>query len=414
MSTLIICLLPPVPGAVHGTAASYDYVVTNDGRAASAHSSAPLMLLPTLARGAEVVAVVPVTMLSWHQVDVPKGVGMASPRLRVLLENLLEDRLLDEPDQVHLAAAPGAAAGSAVWVAACDRPWLRAQLHALESAGRPASRIVPEFSPDAGPLQLHVIGGEAAAQLIATGGAVGGVKCLPFSAAALGLLPLSEAPAGEVFVFAEPVHAAHAERLLQRKTALLTRTQRWLDAARSPWDLAQFELASSGRTRTVKRLSGVGRDLWHSSAWKPTRWGLGLLLVANLAGLNVWAWQTQSALQTQRMAVQDALLQTFPQIKLVVDAPLQMQRQLAVLRQATGTSSPRDLEAMLSAVGSVVPAERSADGIDFAAGEARFKGLKLQPGDITAMTAQLKTLGYFSRLDGDALMLRAEGVVTTP
>lgn len=421
MSTLIICLPPLLPGALPGAAAAYDYAVTPDGRTATVHASAPAALLPTVLRGGETVAVVPVAMLSWHRVEIPKGVGMASPRVRVILESLLEDRLLDDADQLHLALAPGAVAGTAAWVAACDKRWLRTHLQALEAAGRPVGRIVPEFSPDAGPLQLHILGDEGEPQIVATGGPVEGVQTLPFSASAIGLLPLPSAtlvasglldgdPAeADVSIFAEPLHAAQAERLLQRKVGLLTSTQRWLDAARSPWDLAQFELLSSSRTRTVKRLSGVGRDLWQSSAWKPARWGALLLLVANLGGLNVWALKEQSALQRQRAAVQGVLTQTFPQIKLVVDAPVQMERQVAALRQATGASSGRDLEAMLGALAAALPPDRSADGIEFAAGEARFKGLKLQGADTSALVAQLKAQGYIARIESDVLALRPAG-----
>lgn len=423
MSTLIICLPPLVSGALPGAAAAYDYAVTSDGRTATVQASAPLALLPAVARGGEIVAVVPVAMLSWHRVEIPKGVGMGSPRVRVILESLLEDRLLDEADQLHLALAPDAAAGAATWVAACDKRWLRAHLQALEAAGRPIGRIVPEFSPVAGPLQLHVLGDADTPQMVATGGAVAGVQYLPFSAAAMSLLPLpsvlsvpgvvmedNDADAGaDMLVFAEPIHAAQAEHLLQRKVGLLTRPQRWLDASRSPWDLAQLELLSSGRTRTVKRLSGVGRDLWQSSAWKPARWGMLLLLLANLVGLNVWAWKEQSALARQRAAMVSTLTQTFPQVKVVVDAPVQMERQVAALRQATGVSSGRDLEAMLAALVTALPSDRSADGIEFVAGEARFKGLKLQGADTAPLVAQLKALGYIARVESDVLSLRAVG-----
>ena len=423
MSTLIICLPPLVSGALPGAAAAYDYAVTSDGRTATVQASAPLALLPAVARGSEIVAVVPVAMLSWHRVEIPKGVGMGSPRVRVILESLLEDRLLDEADQLHLALAPDAAAGAATWVAACDKRWLRAHLQALEAAGRPVGRIVPEFSPVAGPLQLHVLGDADTPQMVATGGAVVGVQYLPFLAAAMSLLPLpsvSSMPGvvmedndvdaeADMLVFAEPIHAAQAEHLLQRKVGLLTRPQRWLDASRSPWDLAQLELLSSGRTRTVKRLSGVGRDLWQSSAWKPARWGMLLLLLANLVGLNVWAWKEQSALARQRAAMVSTLTQTFPQVKVVVDAPVQMERQVAALRQATGVSSGRDLEAMLAALVTALPSDRSADGIEFVAGEARFKGLKLQGADTAPLVAQLKALGYIARVESDVLSLRAVG-----
>lgn len=421
MSTLIICLPALVPGALPGTAPSYDYVVTSDGRAVTVHSSAPPGLLPAAARGGETVAVVPAAMLSWHRVDIPKGVAMASPRVRVVLDSLLEDRLLDEPDQLHLAVAPGAAAGSSVWVAACDKRWLRTHLQALEAAGRPVSRVVPEFSPDAGPLQLHVMGSEDAPQLVATGEVAGGLKCLPLSVAALTLLSAStlnnasnlsgdDAAQDEVAVFAEPAHVALAEHLIQRKVSLLTRPQRWLDAARSPWDLAQFDMSSTGRSRTVKRLSGVGRDLWQSSAWKPARWGLVVVLLAHLVGLNAWAWKEQSALKAQRAVIETALTTTFPQVKVVVDAPLQMERQVAVLRQSTGASSGRDLEAMLAALGAVLPPaamSQKVSAIEFAAGEVRLKGLSLEAADLATLAAPLKSQGYLLRLESDMLIMQA-------
>ncbi len=419
MSTLIICLPALAPGALPGTASSYDYVVTSDGRAAMSQSSAPAGLLPAPVRGGEAVAVVPAVMLSWHRVDIPKGVGLASPRIRMVLDSLLEDRLLDEPEQLHLALAPGAAAGLPTWVAACDKRWLRTHLQALEAAGRPVSRVVPEFSPDAGPLQFHVIGSEEAPQLVATGEVVGGLKCLPLSGAALSLLSastllsVSDLPAdgdaqGEVPVFAEPAHVAVAEHLMQRKVSLLTRPQRWLDAARSPWDLAQFDLSSTGRSRTVKRLSGAGRDLWRSAVWKPARWGLVVLLLAHLVGLNAWAWKEQSALKAQRAAIEGALTKTFPQVRVVVDAPLQMERQVAVLRQSTGASSGRDLEAMLAALGAALPTTQKASAIEFAAGEVRLKGLNLEPAELALLAAQLKGQNYQARQESDALVVQAQ------
>jgi general secretion pathway protein L len=199
-----------------------------------------------------------------------------------------------------------------------------------------------------------------------------------------------------------------AEHLMQRSVSLLTRPQRWLDAARSPWDLAQFDLASSGRSRTVKRLSGAGLDLWRSSVWKPARWGLGVLLLAHLVGLNAWAWKEQSALKAQRAAIGGALTTTFPQVKLVVDAPLQMERQVAVLRQSTGASSGRDFETMLAALGAALPVSEKASAIDYAAGEVQLKGLRLEAADLTTVVTQLKSQGYQVRLESDVLVMQPQ------
>ena len=406
MSTLIICL----PPAGYSAVVSYDYAVTTDGRMLSDHASAPPALLPAARRGSEVVAVVPASVLSWHAVQLPQGMGPGSPRLRAVLDNLLEEKLLDEPAQLHLALAPRSDSSGIWWVAACDKAWLREHLQALESAGCPVSRLVPEFEPETGALQWHVIGEPDLPQLLVMGTGTNGVLRLPLSAAALALVPHTGAdPEAEVVVQAEPALAALAEQLLQRPVNLLTRSERWLDAAQSAWDLAQFDLVNSSRTRTFKRLSGLFQELLQAPAWRPARWGAALLLLVNLIGLNAWAWNEQSMLQTQRRAVQATLMQTFPQVKVVVDAPLQMEREVAALRQATGAASGRDLEAILTAVGRTVPADRTASGIDYSAGQARIKGLRLSSLEASGVSDRLTGQGYSMRLDGDTAVVKQSG-----
>ena len=403
MRTLIVCF----PSTASSSTTSYDYSLTADGRTLLDHGSVPPDLLPSAERGSEVVAVVSAGQLSWHSVELPRGIGAGSPRLRAVLENLLEERLLDDPGQLHLALAPGTTSSGPVWVAVCDRAWLRSHLQALEAAHCPVTRIVPEFEPETGPLQLLVIGEPDLPQLLATGEALGSVMRLPLSAAGLALLP-AIADDQDLQVLAEPGVAALAEQLLQRKVSLLTRPQRWLDAAGSSWDLAQFDLASSSRSRTFKRLSGIGREWLQSPVWRPARWGVVLLLAANLLGLNAWAWKEQSALRSGRAAAQAMLTQTFPQIKVVVDAPLQMEREVAALRQATGASSGRDLETMLAAVGSALPADRAAGAIEFSAGEARIRGLRLSAQEGSALAIRLKSQGFTARLEGDVLTVKQD------
>ena len=410
MNTLVV-YLPPTEAE---TTLAYDYALSEDGRTASDHACVPPSLLPAAARGGEVVAVVPVTLLSWHSVDLPKGIGAGSARLRPVLEGLLEDRLLDDAAQMHLALAPAASAGGgSIWVAACDKAWLRSHLLALEAAGRRVARVVPEFAPDIGPLSVHAISDANLPQLVVTGAGAEGVMRLPLTPAALALVPTA-ADAENILIFAEPAVAELAEQLLQRKVALATRLQRWLQAARSPWDLAQFDLASSSRSRTVKHLTGLGRRLLQAPAGRPARWGLVLLLIVNLAGLNVWSWQVQNTLKAQRAAIAATLTQTFPQVKLVVDAPLQMERELALLRRASGAATSRDLEPILAALATVARADLSLGAIEFMAGEARFKGLQLQVPEASQMAEKLLRLGYAARQEGDTFFVKQVAVEGGP
>ena len=165
---------------------------------------------------------------------------------------------------------------------------------------------------------------------------------------------------------------------------------------------------SSSRTRTVKRLSGIGRELLRSPGWRPARWGIAALLLANLVGLNAWAWREQSALDATRASLRTLLTQAFPQVRVVVDAPVQMEREVAALRQATGAASERDLETMLAAAGASLPAGRVPGSIEFAAGEAKLKGLQLSPQESSSLSLQLKNMGYAARVEGETAIIRPD------
>ena len=402
MKTLAVYL--PVGAA--GATLVYDYALIADGHNLIDHASVSAALLPTTARASEVVAVVPVELLSWHRVELPKGIATGSAKLRPVLDGLLEDRLLDETTQLHLALGPAAGPGGGpVWVAACDKTWLHGHLQALETAQRRVSRVVPEFAPNTGILRMHVISDAGLAQLVMTGGHSAGVMRLPLTPTALALIPNIE-DGEEILIFAEPEVIELAETLLERKVELITRPQRWLEATRSSWDLAQFDLASSSRLRAVKRLTMFAQDLLHAPAGRPARWGVAVFVAIQLAGLNIWSWQIQNNLQARRTAISTTLTQTFPQIKLVVDAPLQMERELVVLRQTSGTLSGRDLEPVLAALASAASADLSINAIEFTAGETRLKGMQLGAPEASRILEQLKRQGYTARQDGDTFFVQ--------
>jgi general secretion pathway protein L len=146
----------------------------------------------------------------------------------------------------------------------------------------------------------------------------------------------------------------------------------------------------------------------HAPLWRPARWGLALLLVANLVGLNAWAWRTQAELKERRAQVQAMLTDTFPHVKVVVDAPAQMAREVAALRQASGAASPRDLEPMLDALAQVNAASSVPDAIDYAGGELRVKGVSVASSALTDTNQRLKPLGYRAQTETGALVLRQE------
>ena len=430
MATLIITLPVELPlGNAQSASAQFDYVLSPDGRTVAGHSRVTAALLPAVPNG-EVVAIVPVQALSWHSVQLPRGTlpkltklaknflsESASPRLRAILQGLLEERLLDDPAQLHFALAPGARDDVPVWVAACDRAWLRTALQTLEQAGRPVARIVPEFAPLSSPVSmtagadvaeaerstaLHVIGTPESAHIVFANS--NGVTVLPLSPTGVALAAWPQ----DAAIVAEPAVAAQAESFFKRPVGLQQSAQRWLAAAQSNWELAQFDLVNSGRTRTWKWAAGVLKSFWQTPRWRPARWAIGLLAAVNLLGVNAWAWKERNSLDEKRLAVREVLTRTFPGVKVVVDAPVQMARELAVLRQATGGASNGDFETMLTSFGALALVDKAPSAIEYLANETRFRGLGLEPSQVAEAAVKLKSQGYAVRADGDSLLVKPE------
>jgi len=398
MSALIV-VLPPHPVT---PATEFAYVVTNDGATVARSGATQASALPAPTRaGSEVVAIVPATMLSWHRVELPKGTTARSPRLRAVLDGLLEEKLLDEPEGLHFAVQPHLRAEAPAWVAICNREWLRGALRVIEEAGRPAARIVPEFAPRDEPA-LYAMGDPEDAMLVAA--TSDGVAALPLTPAALALLPsLPE----DTACVAEPAVAALAEQVLQHRPVLQPSAERWLRSAQSEWDLAQFDLSSSGQA--MKRFGALWGDVLASPQWRPARWGAIALVVLNLVGLNAWAWRERSELEGKRDAMRRALTETFPSVKIVVDAPVQMEREIAALRQSTGATTGRDLEAMLGEIALALPQPRTPSNIDYANGELRLRGTGLTGDDGRSLSSTLKAHGYNVTNNADTLVVTREG-----
>jgi general secretion pathway protein L len=391
MTTLIVTL----PSEPSDAATLYDYVLSPDGNSVSEQSRAPLALLPLADKaGSEVVALVAARHLSWHQVQLPKGtLGRrvfqegGGLRVRAVLEGLLEERLLDDTSQLHFALEPQPAADAPVWVAVCDRAWLRAALQALEQSGHPVSRIVPEFAPDS-------------AQMVCA--ARGGVTLWPVSPATVALLNW---PTDQLIV-AEPTVAALAEQLFKRNVSLQQSAQRQLLAAQSAWDLAQFDFANSNRARTWKRWQAALSALLQTPRWRAARVGLLALLAVNLVGLNAWAWKEKSQINGQRLAIRAVLTDTFPNVRVVVDAPVQMAKEVAALAHASGLPSDRDLDRMASAFVAAAPVNKPLLAIEFVAGELRMKGLALSPQELASVSLNLKPQGYSASIEADAVVIK--------
>ena len=390
---MLIIYLPP---AAQG---QWDYVISSDGVTVNHVSQAPANRLP--AGHGEVVAVLPWQMLSWHKVQLPPGTGS---RKTAVLHSLLEESLLQDPQDNLLVTAPGSASvlrqGGSTLVAVCNKAWLRQALAPLQAAGLQVQRLLPEFTPVAADQTARLF-------LLNNNGRTGAVLC---DAASVWLLPSPAMPvlhmAGEVQVLAEPAAVSDSERWSTQAPRILTTAQRLLLATQSGWDLAQDEWAQNRRLRGWRRLQQGLRQLWFAPSWRSARRGLLALVLVQLMGLNVWAWQEESQWAQRQQNLVQIFRQTFPAVTTVIDPVQQMRRELQRLRQQAGQLDNSDLESMLLALAEHWPAGAAAETVDYQRGELRLGGLS--EASVQALAAvPWSTHHYQWQMQGRVAVLRS-------
>jgi len=408
MAILILTL----PAQALKSATQLDYVISRDGVALDTQSSAPWSLLPASARAAQasqVVLVLPVERVSWHRVQLPPGAAR-STRLRAVLEGLVEEQLLDEVADLHLALQSPLPTQGPVWLAACDKAWLLDCVREVEQAGLYISALVPELAPPA----LSAASADAMAQLYALDSAQGpqwvhsssaGLTRWPMQAQALAALQPSE----DLPVWAEPAVATQAEALLGRPLFLQTSAQRALLASQGPWDLAQFGIVASRGGRSVRRFAQGWHQFSSAPRWRPVRWGLWALVLVQVLGLNLYAYQQKAAVNHERRAMQAAFTNTFPKVQVVVDAPVQMQREVDQLRQRSGQLAQEDAEVMLSALMQAANFPAAPIGLHYQSGELKLEGLQLSSTALADLTRAMQARGYQLQAQGATLSMRARG-----
>ncbi|MDT7837596.1 type II secretion system protein GspL [Aquabacterium sp. OR-4] len=438
----LVILLPlrprdgaPADAAVAGPAgaAEYAWALSADGLSLTRHGRSAPADLPA---ADSVVAVLAAPDVAWHHPKLPKA---PAARLRAALGGLLEDQLLEDDETVHLAVAPGASAGAPAWVAALNKPWLQAQLATLAAAGRVVGRVVPAHWPreaeaatdgadstDTAPPQAHVFAAHvfaaqayaadglaadaAPATLAGTGVATpetlawlacheaGTPLCLPL-AGSLANAWLTQARTRGLQLSATPAAVTLAEHALAQAggggapaVAVLSEAEQALAALRSGWQLLQFDLAPRHRGL---RAAGELWQLWRGPAWRPARLGLAALLGVQLLGLNAWAWQQRQALAEQRASADSLLRSAHPQVRAILDAPVQMRRETELLRERAGVAGDGDLETLLAATAAAWPdGAAPASQLRFEPGRLSLAAPGLAPPQLAQLRQRLQLTGW--------------------
>ena len=388
-----------------GSHTNYTYVLSRDGMTVDRVGRCAASLLP---KAQQVVAVLADTDVAWHRIVLPKA---PAARLAVALSGVLEEALLDDAENSHLALAPDAAAGQTTWVAAINRPWLNAHLAELEKNQNTVDRVVPSSWPDT-PAMGHfsltkdaeLEDSEGNTQVQLTWSHPQGVAVLPLSGGlSKTLLPSSSHT--DMRWSATAAAATQAERWLGGPVTVLTSEQRGLQAARTLWNLRQFDLTPS------RRGSRWLLDAWRTvlrPQWRPARFGLAAFFLVQLLGLNLWANHLNNRLQEQRRQLTTVLQAEFPQVRAVLNAPLQMESEVQRLRLRAGQTSSSDLEPLLVAAASGWPSDRSpAQDLSYSAGQLNLAASGWSPAHIDQFTNALRAGGWLVQPQESKLVVRA-------
>lgn len=348
---------------------------------------------------AECVVIVPAEGISWHAATLPVGMKLrGDARLQAVLQNQLEESLLSDISQAHVALAADAKPGVASIAAVCDQHWLSAWLRALEAAKLKVSRVLPEVSPEMLEAEGFCVAHGHGTWVTAMRNGLPLTMALAPEAAML-LPPMTyRALAGAYKEAVQSFGAEHAELINEDVYVEML--------LRSRWDLAQHQLSMTPLERLRRKGKAFFEELLHAREWRATRFGLYALSLTCVVGLNVSAFMHQRALEKKEALVVQVAQQTFPQLRVILDAPLQMQRELQNLHVAAGILAPQDFQPMLAAAGAALQSQGGRPtSMEYTGAALLLSGL---PKDaVTTLEQRLKVGGYVAAQEGQAVRIQA-------
>ncbi|MDD4885694.1 MAG: type II secretion system protein GspL [Thiomonas sp.] len=390
MQTLVL-RLPPL-AAPHPLPALEYVLLSADGKLQS-KGREQATLLP---RGRRVVVVVDALDASVLSVALP---SMPASRMQAALSGTLEDRLLQDAGQLHLAVGPQSEDGATTLACAVQKDALQQAIADLAQAGQEPQQIVPEAAllapgdallqtSDQGPRLLwRDLQGEAA--------------CLPLilaaDAAAPQALPLPVTPE-HLWVQDQAQPQLSWLDLPPELTPATINDAGWMArAAQSPWNLRQFDLAP--KHAFSRGWSGLMEQL-ATPAWRRVGTLLGLLAAVQLVGMNVAAFQLSRQESQLRQKLNTTAAEALPGVPAILDARLQVQRALNDARLRTGRPGDGDLDVLMGRASVVVPAGVTPSALKFSAGQLQIT----LPGDAAAQAAARCTpAGLACQAQGDVL-----------
>lgn len=336
------------------------------------------------------VAIIPISRLSWHSVRLPK---LPKAQRIPAVVGLLEDQWLQSPATLHITLHPIEGATDDQdnhWVGVCDADWLSQVLQPLITAGRMPQHLWPEWAPLA-PGQadtLHIWGPPKEAMLTWCNPQGVMVSRWPAPWPLLQSTPVT--PVAEPTVLELAQNAWSSEPGAVRTQ---TRYERWLVATQGGFDLAQGAWSQTPAQRWRRRFVSAWQDWAHHPRWRWMRRAVAVMLAAHTLGLLSWAWWTEQAMARQKSDLAAMLTQAFPETQLVIDPAAQMNQALNTLRRQVGAQTPDQVEVMLGHLTQALGSPPELQSLLFEDNTLTVKGLRLESIEPEKLQA-LRQMGY--------------------
>ena len=358
--------------------------------------------------------VIPAELVLLTHAALPRG---SRQKQRQMLPYAIEDRLVAEPDAVHVAAGHADGDGQTA-LAAIDKAWLARVLARLAEAGLHPRSAWPEALLPELPAEAWVMVWNGRSGFLRSGAQAG---------MSLDGGSVEQPPAALTLSVAQARANDTAPRHLLLRLdagAPTPDVDAWSRALGITvelgveWAPLQRPDIPSGGIDLLQGAfapSSKARDLWPSLRLPLILGGLIVLLQVGATTAEWWLLSREK--QQLQAAMESSFRQAFPEARVVVDAPLQMQRNLADLRRAAGQQSALDFVPMLGRTATLLDTD-SRDNLQAVTYENSQLSLDLMlpdPATAEALAGRLTDAGLASRVEsisGEAPKSLARIVIT--
>jgi general secretion pathway protein L len=319
------------------------WLLAGDSRSVLARGESTL---PEMPKANETIVIVAASRVLLVEVTLPKG---SRRQLRQALPFAVEDKVTTDPETVHVAAGTTRPDGTTP-VAVVDKVWMRGLLNALHAAGIFPRRMLVEtlavpLEPGAWTMVWRENGGFAR-----TGEASGFALAGPLELT----LALREQP--------------RPERIVVRPHTSLPDLAHWQSDLDVPlvagprWDLS--EAHDGGINLLQGEFAGNGKGALRARLRPVFALAAGIVVLHFCLTLYDWA-RLRIEVKRLNAEIEQTFRTAFPDAKVIVDAPLQMQRNLDAMRRASGQVERGDFLPLLAGAARTVKTAGSLQAVSY-------------------------------------------------